>query len=256
MLSIVTVTFNNPLELASTLSSIKEGLFEVPQAKETVEVIIVDGGSNHVSESIIDEMSVCCNMVWIREHDNGIYDAMNKGIAIASRRCIMFLNSGDRISISSFPHLLNDIKKIRNFGDYVYAKTVIKKGSRITEIPNKEYDIYGFINHVNTVICHQAMIFRTVDCKANPYDSTLRIVADYDLKYKFFRCGTGYFSSSYKIFFDPSGVSSSIKNLVMLRLRWRETTIMYIRHKFPIYLYLKSLTVHMLKYLRFLIEKK
>jgi glycosyltransferase len=83
MVSVVTITFNNFLELKSTLDSIPE--------KDYIESIVINGGNDSKTIDFLKNH----NGLVINEKDNGIADAFNKGLANASGDYIMFLNSGD-----------------------------------------------------------------------------------------------------------------------------------------------------------------
>lgn len=100
-LSIITINYNNAIGLKKTVESV------VNQSYEDIEYIVIDGGSTDGSadyiESIKDKLSYA-----ISEPDDGIYQAMNKGIDQATREYLLFLNSGD----------------------WLYAKNVIEKVMR------------------------------------------------------------------------------------------------------------------------------
>jgi glycosyltransferase involved in cell wall biosynthesis len=89
-LSVVTINFNNKEGLEKTLSSV------FGQSFSDFEFIIIDGGSADGSLEIIKHNSENINY-WVSEKDNGIYDAMNKGIAKATGDYLLFLNSGDHL---------------------------------------------------------------------------------------------------------------------------------------------------------------
>lgn len=87
-ISIITVTCNSAATLAETIASVAE------QTYPEVEHLIVDGASTDGTLDIIrDNRSTVTQ--WISEPDRGMYDAMNKGIAMASGDVIGFLNSDD-----------------------------------------------------------------------------------------------------------------------------------------------------------------
>lgn len=90
-ISIITVTYNAEKVLAKTLDSIRK------QEYNNIESIIVDGASNDRTVDIIKEYSdVVTN--WISESDKGLYDAMNKGLDMATGDYVWFLNAGDTIT--------------------------------------------------------------------------------------------------------------------------------------------------------------
>lgn len=91
LVSVVTVVFNGAETLECTILSVLE------QTYENIEYIIVDGGSTDGTQEVIrryDERIDC----WVSEKDAGIYDAMNKGIELASGAYIGLLNSDDFFS--------------------------------------------------------------------------------------------------------------------------------------------------------------
>jgi glycosyltransferase involved in cell wall biosynthesis len=98
-LSVITVNFNNAEGLRRTIESV------VTQTHLPIDYIIIDGGSTDSSLEEIDRYKDSINYV-VSEPDRGIYDAMNKGIKVASGDYLLFLNSGDYLispdSLSSF----------------------------------------------------------------------------------------------------------------------------------------------------------
>lgn len=90
-ISLVTVTFNSAMTLPATIQSV---LF---QSYPDIEYIIVDGASKDNTLSIIKEYEPYFNgrMHWISESDKGLYDAMNKGIRMATGDIVGIINSDD-----------------------------------------------------------------------------------------------------------------------------------------------------------------
>ena len=95
-LSIVTINYNNAEGLRKTLVSVAE------QTYRDIEHIIIDGGSTDGSIEVIrdyvERLKIedrILKIDWVSEKDNGIYNAMNKGIRKASGEYIQILNSGD-----------------------------------------------------------------------------------------------------------------------------------------------------------------
>lgn len=86
--SIITVCYNSDEFIIDTINSVNR------QTYHDIEHIFVDGGSSDKTLEIIAKSSQRANIV-ISEPDNGVYDAMNKGIGLASGKIICFLNSDD-----------------------------------------------------------------------------------------------------------------------------------------------------------------
>jgi glycosyltransferase involved in cell wall biosynthesis len=87
-LSIITINLNNCFNLKKTIESVFSQTFT------DYEYIIIDGGSTDGSKELIEKYQNRF-VYWISEKDNGIYNAMNKGIIKANGEYLLFLNSGD-----------------------------------------------------------------------------------------------------------------------------------------------------------------
>ena len=88
LITVITVVYNGEAYLEKTILSV------INQTYESVEYIIIDGGSTDGTIDIIKKYKSKINY-WINEAYNGIYDAMNKGIKLATGDWINFMNAGD-----------------------------------------------------------------------------------------------------------------------------------------------------------------
>lgn len=93
LISIITINRNNAVGLRRTLASTAE------QSCANFEHVVIDGASSDESLAVIQEFRDRLTYA-VSERDSGIYNAMNKGIAVAKGKYLLFLNSGD--------HLLSD----------------------------------------------------------------------------------------------------------------------------------------------------
>ena len=101
ILSIITINRNNAEGLRKTIESV---LSQDVSDKTQVEYIIIDGASTDESVEVIksfenNQSNKLQITKWISEPDTGIYNAMNKGIKMATGEYCLFLNSGDYIII-------------------------------------------------------------------------------------------------------------------------------------------------------------
>ena len=90
-LSIITINWNNADGLQKTIQSV------VSQTFQDFEYVIIDGSSKDRSVEIIQHFAKQFPINWVSEPDKGIYNAMNKGIILASGEYLHFLNSGDTL---------------------------------------------------------------------------------------------------------------------------------------------------------------
>ena len=111
--SIVTVCFNSEKTILKTIESIAN------QSFIDFEHIIIDGGSNDNTLEIIKSNSKY-NLNLISEKDDGIYDAMNKGVDISKGQIIVFLNSDDFFASTEVLKIVNNTF-LKNDSDIVYG---------------------------------------------------------------------------------------------------------------------------------------
>lgn len=116
ILSIITINYNNAEGLKKTLASV------AAQSVTEFEHVVVDGASTDGSADIIREYAASASypVRWVSEPDKGIYNAMNKGLLMASGEYVQVLNSGD---IYASEHVVADMTKaIRRCGDEANGK--------------------------------------------------------------------------------------------------------------------------------------
>jgi glycosyltransferase involved in cell wall biosynthesis len=102
-LSIITVVFNGGSELGPVIDSVTKAR---SQSEFTIEYIVVDGGSEDGTTDLIHGRSNEIDQ-WISEPDEGLYDAMNKGVGMAKGEWLYFLNCGDELL--TIPNCLPDV---------------------------------------------------------------------------------------------------------------------------------------------------
>lgn len=152
-LSVITINLNNKSGFLKTYQSISQFL---NNNHELVEWVIVDGGSADFYSYLPSGIP---NMRYVSERDNGIYDAMNKGIELANGKGLLFLNSGDFLE-GDLDLLLTDYPIIFNtrVGDNTKKRSFLPKW-------------------VGLPTSHQSIIFVN---DGSYYDTTYKICSDYD----------------------------------------------------------------------------
>jgi glycosyltransferase involved in cell wall biosynthesis len=181
-LSIITVNFNNLDGLKRTIESV------VNQTWQEFEYIVIDGGSTDGSVRYIESKSEKIDY-WINEKDNGVYNAMNKGIAKAKGDYLLFLNSGD--------HLYND-DVLQNCNELLIEKDLIYFNLNIVDQNvswiRKYTDNLLFSYFAQDTLPHPATFIKKILFdKVGLFDENLKIVSDW----KFFIQSICKFNSSY-----------------------------------------------------------
>ncbi|TAJ11162.1 glycosyltransferase [Marinilabiliaceae bacterium JC017] len=124
-ISIITIVYNGVATLEKTIKSV------AAQTYSNVEYVIVDGGSKDGTLALIKQYDTVVSK-WVSEPDDGLYDAMNKGMKLATGDYFWFINSGDEIYEST---TLERIFWDANgpFHDVYYGDTIMidEKGNEI-----------------------------------------------------------------------------------------------------------------------------
>ncbi len=169
--SIVTVCYNAVDTIEETIKSVLD------QTYDNIEYIIVDGNSN---DGTIDVISKYADRVdyFISESDNGVYDAMNKGIDIATGEYIGFMNAGDKLVDC------NVIEKVAASLDpessVIYGDTIFKTKSTYRLQKALAVEKLSYMG----IFCHQSAFVRLDYHKNNIFDLNYKVLADFNFFYK------------------------------------------------------------------------
>lgn len=167
-LSIITINLNNIDGLKRTIESV------INQSIKNFQYIIIDGASSDGSIKVIQSYQKKIDL-WISEPDEGIYNAMNKGILHAKGEYCLFLNSGDCLSE------INSIEKAFSFNfesDIIsFGCKIIKEKSKIIHLPPKEITLYTFIH--GSLPHPSTFIKRILLNEMNGYDEEYKILSDW-----------------------------------------------------------------------------
>lgn len=201
MVSIITVCFNSAKTIEQTIQSV------INQSYDNIEYIIIDGGSTDGTINIIKKYEDKITY-WVSEADNGLYDAMNKGIRIASGEIIGIINSDDWYNEGAIEKVVNCFEK-NNCG-IVYADmiTIPDTGEflrRCAAKINKDHIYFRMIYNHATVF-----VKKYIYEKYGAFDCQYKIVADYDAMLRFYDQGVVFFYLPFDVaYFRLGGVSNT-----------------------------------------------
>lgn len=174
MLSIITVNLNNCKGLERTIDSVKS------QSVKNFEYIIIDGGSTDDSLSIIKDNEQNISF-WVSEPDTGIYNAMNKGIAKATGKYLIFLNSGDSFCDSeTFKRCCNFINKQPHADIYYGDIYVVNDKNKPTKWLRTHPHSLSLKYLKEDTINHQASLIKAdLFCQFGLYPERYKVASDY-----------------------------------------------------------------------------
>ncbi len=199
LITVITVVLNEPTALEKTIYSVLE------QTYVNIEFIIIDGGSSGPTLEVIkhfDDRIDC----WTSAPNHGIFDAMNKGIDLATGEWINFLNAGD------YFYEKDTVQKVFNkkYGtaDFIYGHTYFLGGDFKGIVKTWDFSILW----KTMVFTHQSLFTHSRILKNRKFDTTFKICADYDIVYNSYMEGRKFFNADMVIAaFEPgfSDVSRS-----------------------------------------------
>lgn len=206
-LSIITINYNDAVGIRKTMESV------FAQTCRDFEYIVVDGASTDDSIDVIRTYSIqaeTLNFKWISEPDTGIYNAMNKGVKLATGEYILMLNSGDylvdKYVIEKILPSLNEIDIIQGNIITIHDDSeIINRGYGKSEI--------SFIDAMGGYFLHQASFTRKdLFEKYGYFDESYRINADtvFFAKCLAFGNATFRYVDLNVAYYDTNGVSASV----------------------------------------------
>jgi glycosyltransferase involved in cell wall biosynthesis len=189
VVTIITITYQAERVLRDTMESV------LSQKTTQLEYVLVDGGSKDGTIEIIQHYEALFKarsipFRWISEPDNGLYDAMNKGLRLATGAYVWFMNAGDTIACEDTLKTIIDSLESANLTnqpdekelpDFIYGETMIVdeqrqlRGSRRLKAPER---LTWKNFRMGMLVCHQSMIVKR--SIAPEYNLSYRFSADFD----------------------------------------------------------------------------
>ena len=206
LFSIITVCYNASATISETIASV------LSQTYRDLEYIVVDGkstdGTVEILSGIKDE-----RMKFVSEKDSGIYNAMNKGLKMASGDYLIFLGADDTFFDNKV--LERTAAKLPKDGSVVYGDVFLKERKRLY---NGAFTRWTW-GHRN--ISHQCIFYPKTVYTKYQYDEKYRSTADWDYNLRLLIDGVPfkYIGETICTFNDADGLSSSTKDLDFLKVR-------------------------------------
>ena len=176
LVSVITVCYNAERYLAGAMTSVLE------QTYPEIEYVVVDGGSTDGTLEIVRsfEPRFGGRLSWTSQPDEGIYDAMNAGIARASGRIVGILNADDEYLPEAVSRAVEAFAATPTPGA-VFGDAEVIDGDGVTlRIERAQIPVPGRMP-ARMPMCHQSLfVARDVYERLGAYDTRYRILADYD----------------------------------------------------------------------------
>jgi len=217
-LSVITIVYNNVRDIERSMLSV------LNQTYPHIEYIVVDGASNDGTKELIEKFKDRLAH-FVSERDHGIYDAMNKGLALATGDYVLFMNSGDEIYA---PETVTDVFESGVGADIYYGET---------EMYNDQWQSLGQRRHCapevfnwksfryGMSVSHQAIYIKR--SLAQPYDLQYKYSSDIDWIIKATKNASSIVNTHMYVAKYLVGGISKKKHLASLKERFRIFTKYY-----------------------------
>jgi hypothetical protein len=174
-ISIVTICYNRAFDIEKTIKSVVNQIFE------DIQYIIIDGGSTDGTLDVINKYKGKIDKI-VSEKDHGVYDAMNKGLALATGDYVLFMNGGDSLYDQN---VLIDLFSKAPEVDLIYGECmlvdehgteIMLRSKSVNRPVPQSISKYTFLYGTN--ISHQSFIIRRSLTRS--FDQQYKISADVD----------------------------------------------------------------------------
>lgn len=197
LVTVVTVCYNCREQLLVTMQSVGQ------QDYEAVEYIVIDGASTDGTADWLAHYTGRLSR-WVSEPDKGIYDAMNKAVAMATGSWVIFMNAGDTFAA---PDVLSRVFATPRQSDVIYGDVVKHGVVKVAEEPHNAHRMF---------FCHQSALVRMACLREFPFDVSHRYSADFKQMKQLFLAGRSFLQLHFPIAcFDTTGVSNTRRSAAL-----------------------------------------
>ena len=198
LITIITVVYNGEEYLEETIQSV------INQTYPNVEYIIIDGGSTDRTLDIIKKYEDYIDY-WVSEKDDGIYDAMNKGLKVAKGDYIAILNADDYYKKNAVQSNIECI--LKSTKDYAIANVEYTDGNIIKPIIPLEKKIYQEMPYPHVSALIPLKIYKDVGF----FDTNFKIAGDHDMAVRIILKGYQYcYNNKIIATLEKGGISDSL----------------------------------------------
>lgn len=209
-ISVITATFNACDGLRQTVASVRGQTFA------DIEHVVVDGGSTDGTVQFLQSLG--SSVTWVSEPDDGIADAMNKGIEMSRGEFIVFLHSEDTFYDAS---VLADVVDTGLYHDLISCRVALVTAGCVEYVLSAKP--MGWLTEFKMTSPHQGLLVKSsLFDQIGRFDKSFRIAMDYDFLVRAKRAGAGLRTSPIVLARMPATGVSTRMDWVSVRDRLRE----------------------------------
>lgn len=205
LVSVITVVFNRASTIGECIESVRS------QSYKPIEYIVIDGASVDGTVDTIKQFSSDIDY-YVSEPDGGIYDAMNKGISVATGDYVLLLNSDDWYRPDAVEKLVECA--LASNADIVHADAMVvdQSGRKIRKIIGSAHA--GMLTSVCQIRHETMLVKREIYQRLGVYEDSYEIIADYEFAIRLYRAGCHFeHVPDALLFFRNTGISNQNDSL-------------------------------------------
>ncbi|RJQ23910.1 glycosyltransferase [Candidatus Parcubacteria bacterium] len=197
LISVVTVSYNSEKYIEQTIISV------ISQSYRNIEYIIIDGGSYDGTLDIINKYQDNIDY-WVSEKDDGIYDAINKGILYAHGDWIGLINSDDWYAQDAIEKVIESARNNQDV-DIFYGNIIsIDDGNKYRKKIGSHFNLFEEWN-----VPHPTCFVSRKTYKAEQYDPKYKVSGDFDYILRQYYLGKKFFHIDHSlVYFRRTGISN------------------------------------------------
>lgn len=220
LFTIVTICYNSGKTIERTLRSI------LSQTHTDYEYLIIDGASQDETMNVVREMEPLFKgrLKWLSEKDNGIYDAFNKGIGLASGHFIWLVNSDDQAdsnALESLTSLANLLKGQKVIIEGVSRNEQQDGSIKLSTLSTPETRAANYEKKLLGITHPSSVFSREVYEEVGLYDTNYHILGDKDMFIRCYEQGVNFVTLNIPITtMSYGGVSTCLNHKHYLADQW------------------------------------
>jgi len=240
-MSIITIVRNGVNEIENTIKSV------ISQKNVNLEYIIIDGNSTDGTLEKIEKYKDNINII-VSETDTGIYDAINKGIKLATGELIGLIHCGDKYNDGVLRLCYQ--KFIESQKDIIYGDITVLEQSEKNEILRYELANHLLLTRKMSIFHPSTFISRACYNKNGLYNENYKIAADYDFLLRCFIAGVSFeYIHTSLATFRSGGVSGNTAKLI------KELFIVW-KHNINLFYAVRNVTYRLSNYYYYYLRKR
>jgi len=224
--SILTASYDSASSIGRTIESVKNQTFMHTQH------IVIDGESRDGTQAILSSHESAYNLRWLSEPDDGISDALNKGLAFSEGRYFLVLHADDRLLSPDVLERVYNVIKDERYD--IYAFPIILDHHDRGKVLCKPKRLMWW-NRFKTIFMHQgSFVHRRVYEQVGGFRKELSIALDYDFFYRALAAGCSVRFEQFPVSLMAGGGISNNPNFLHKRLK-EEEVVQSINERNPVW---------------------